>query len=79
MSSARMEPLDLNSQAPPAGEFPHLQDYDAYLQGDGEEGTGHGRGSGLCLPRAQRSLGVPNQCARGGRAGRLEVHYTAAN
>jgi hypothetical protein len=61
-----VKPLDLNSQALPGEEFPHLHDYGAYLQGDGEAQDGRGRGSGLPPCRATRSLGVPNQRAGGG-------------
>jgi hypothetical protein len=39
---AGVQPLDLNSQAPPGEEFPHLHDYGAYLQGDGEAQVGRG-------------------------------------
>jgi hypothetical protein len=63
---AGIEPLDLNSQASSGKEFPHLHDYDAYLQGDGEARAGRGRGSGLPPSCATRSLGVPNQRAGGG-------------
>ncbi|RLN30898.1 hypothetical protein C2845_PM05G16830 [Panicum miliaceum] len=63
---ASLDSLDLNSQAPQGKEFPHLHDYGAYLQGDGEKRAGRGRGSGLLPPRAPRSLGVSNQRAGGG-------------
>jgi hypothetical protein len=65
---AGVQPLDLNSQAPPGEEFPHLHDYGAYLQGDGEAQVGRGRGSGLPPSRATRSLEVPNQRAGGAQS-----------
>ncbi|BAT17256.1 Os12g0501801 [Oryza sativa Japonica Group] len=59
-----VDTLDLNTQASSGQEFPHLHEYSAFLQGGGEEGAGHGRGSGLPPIRAPRSLGV-----RAGREG----------
>jgi hypothetical protein len=61
------EAFDLNSQA--ADGFPNIGEYGALLQGDADQPLGRSRSSGLPPQpplRAPRSLGVPNQRARGG-------------
>ena len=57
---AGLDSFDLNSQVPPAENFPHLHAYGAFLQGHGEEGAGLDHGSGYPPPRAPRTLGVPH-------------------
>jgi hypothetical protein len=61
------EAFDLNSQA--TDDFPNIGEYGALLQGDTYQPLGRSRSSGLPPQpplRAPRSLGVPNQRARGG-------------
>ncbi|KAG2620339.1 hypothetical protein PVAP13_3NG173050, partial [Panicum virgatum] len=57
---AGVDSFDLNSQVPPAENFPHLHAYGAFLQGHGEEGAGLDHGSIYPPPRAPRTLGVPH-------------------
>jgi len=69
---AGLDSFDLNSQVPPAENFPHLHAYGAFLQGHGEEGAGLDHGSGYPPPRAPRTLGLIV-------AGWLRLHRVIAN
>ena len=72
---AGLDSFDLNSQVPPAENFPHLHAYGAFLQGHGEEGAGLDDGSGYPPPRA------PWECLTSfsAVAGRLCLHRVVAN
>lgn len=57
---AGLDGLDLNFNLQGAEEFPHIGEYENYLQSGGDQGGSTTRGSGLPTLRTQRTLGVRN-------------------